>query len=135
MTDVLQAVTIAPDVDPDTEWWWTELADGRVMIPHCRACDRHFFPPIPGCPHCGSADIDASRTTGEGTVYSWIVVHHALDELFVGHTPYTVVAVQLDAEGVRLFGRIADGHVDENTKVRAVPYVVDGVTLLGFERI
>ncbi|MEV6654392.1 zinc ribbon domain-containing protein [Streptomyces sp. NPDC051219] len=134
MSQPLQEVTVAPDFDPDTAWWWEALEAGELRIPHCRACERHFFPPIPACAHCGSTDIDSSVSTGEGRVYSWIVAHHPLDETFKGHTPYTVVAVELEAEGVRLFGRIENGPLDEDTRARAYVYKVSGSTLLGFER-
>lgn len=129
-----QHVTVPPEADPDTQWWWEALNQGELLLPHCSACDGYFFPPMPACPNCGSDSIDRRRSAGEGTVYSWVVVHLAQDPAFRGETPYTVVAVHL-AEGVRLFGRIAAGSLQDGLRVRGVPYRVGETTLLGFERI
>ncbi|MGH8920847.1 MAG: Zn-ribbon domain-containing OB-fold protein [Actinomycetes bacterium] len=131
--DGLQQVTLAPQTDPDTGWWWEALAAGSLLLPRCRSCELHFFPPMPSCPRCGGIDIDHREASGVGTVSSWVVVHHATDPLFVGETPYTIVAVHL-AEGPRLFGRIANGPLADGMAVRAVPYTVDDITLLGFVR-
>lgn len=129
----LQRATVPVDADPDTNGWWQALAEGVLLIPHCLHCDRHFFPPTPSCPHCGSAAVEQLVSDGRATIYSWIVVHQALDPLFTDHTPYTVAAVHL-TEGARLFGRIANGPLHDGMSVRAATYTVDGVTLLGFER-
>ncbi|HVW32291.1 MAG TPA: OB-fold domain-containing protein, partial [Acidimicrobiia bacterium] len=96
---------IPPDIDADSAWWWEALDRGRLLLPRCPACERCFFPPLPACPHCGSARITAIPAGGRGAVYSWVVVHIALDPAFAGDIPYTVVAVDLD-EGVRVFGRL-----------------------------
>ena len=129
-----QHVTVPPETDPDTQWWWDALARGELLVPRCASCGWHFFPPMSACPRCGSTTIDRPVSAGTGLVYSWIVIHHALDPAFAAETPYTIVAVHLD-EGVRMFGRIADGPLHDEMAVRAVPYTVGDTTLLGFERI
>ena len=129
-----QHATVAPDTDADTQWWWDALGRGDLFVPHCTSCDRSFFPPMPACPHCGSTEVGRRRSAGLGRVYSWITVHLAQDPAFLDETPYTVVAVHLE-EGARLFGRIADGPLEDAMPVRAVPYTVDGTVLLGFERV
>jgi hypothetical protein len=129
-----QHVTVPPEADPDTTWWWEALGRGELLLPHCSACDGYFFPPMPACPHCGSTVTDRRRSAGEGTIYSWVVVHLAQDPAFRDETPYTVVAVHL-TEGARVFGRISNGPLADGMRVRAVPYAVGETTLLGFERI
>ena len=126
--------TVPPEADPDTQWWWDALGQDQLLLPHCSACDGHFFPPMPACPHCGSTRIGRRPCSGEGAIYSWIVVHLAQDPVFREEAPYTIAAVHL-AEGPRLFGRIADGPLADGMRVRAVPYRVGQTTLLGFERV
>lgn len=134
MTELpLQSVTVPPEVDEDTRPWWDSLAEGRLWIPRCEDCSARFFPPLPRCPRCAGTRIAQVDSKGVGVLYSWIVVHVALDPAFADETPYTVAAVTL-AEGVRLFGRIAAGELRADLPVQAVIYQVDGVTLLGFER-
>lgn len=129
----LQKATVPPETDTDTAWWWTALEGGTLLIPHCPTCGRDFFPPMPSCPHCGGIGTARREHDGRGSVYSWIVVHHAFDPAFAEETPYTVIAVQLTG-GARLFGRITNGPIAAGTPVRAVPYRVGTTTLLGFER-
>ena len=128
-----QHAVVVPDEDLDTAWFWDGLRAGTVLIPRCRPQGHHFFPPSPGCPECGSGDIDRVPVTGRGVVYSWVVVHRALDPAYVADVPYTVVAVTLE-EGPRVFGRIENGPLSCGDPVIATIYDVDGVTLLGFER-
>jgi uncharacterized OB-fold protein len=133
MTMTFQNAVIAPDEDPDTAWWWDELRQGRLLMPRCEDAGHVFFPPSPACPHCGSSRVGRVEVSGRGRVYSWIVVHRALDPAYAGDVPYTVVTVTLD-EGARVFGRIANGALEAGLPVQAVIYNVDGITLLGFER-
>jgi uncharacterized OB-fold protein len=128
-----QNATVPPEEDPDTTSWWATLRAGTLVVPRCQPAGHFFFPPSPGCPTCGSADVDLVPASGNGRVYSWIVVHWALDPAYVTDTPYTVVTVDLD-EGARVFGRIANGPLEAGQPVTARIYEVDGVTLLGFER-
>jgi hypothetical protein len=43
-------------------------------------------------------------------VYSWVVVHIALDPAFAGEVPYAIVTVDLE-EGPRVFARF-DGPIE-----------------------
>jgi uncharacterized protein len=106
--------------DPESQGWWDALAEGRLMLPRCRRCERFHFPPMPACPHCGAGDHDEVASTGAGAVYSWIVVHRSLDPAFADQVPYTIVTVDLD-DGVRMFGRLCgNGGVRAGDRVRLV---------------
>ncbi len=133
-TQTLQRTLVEPEPDLDTQWWWDALAAGRLELPRCRACGRTFFPPQPSCPHCGSGDWERVRASGRGQVYSWVVIHTALDPRFAGEVPYAILAVELE-EGVRLFGRWKGtaGEIDAGQGVRAYIYRVGDTPLLGFE--
>lgn len=74
--------------------------------------------------------VDAS---GQGTVYSWVTVHRALDPAFADDVPYTIVAIDL-VEGPRMFGRFCGdvGLVVAGLDVLARVYEVQGQRLVGF---
>jgi uncharacterized protein len=93
-----------PVPDPDDGIFWSQLP-GRLMVPGCDDCGYAWMPPIPSCPRCGSVRVQARDRDGHGTVYSWVVVHHALDPAFAADVPYTVVTVELQC-GARLNGRL-----------------------------
>lgn len=88
----------------DDEFFWSQLPD-RLMLPVCGDCDHVWMPPTPACPQCGSVRVQSSEQAGRGAVYSWVVVHRALDPAFTGDVPYTVVTVELES-GARLTGRM-----------------------------
>ncbi|HZQ78512.1 MAG TPA: OB-fold domain-containing protein [Acidimicrobiia bacterium] len=123
---------IAPDVDADSGWWWEALSAGRLLLPRCDACAAWFFPPMATCPRCAGTAVRGVEAGGRGTVYSWVVVHVALDPSFAGDVPYTVVAVDLD-EGPRLFGRLlGDRRPAAGAPVQAIVEVIGGTAVLGF---
>ena len=90
-----------PLVDSESEPFWTAARAGRLLIMHCRACDRPYFYPRRYCPRCWSDDTEWREASGRGTVYSYSVVHQNPAPPFRDWTPYAVVLVDLD-EGVRM---------------------------------
>lgn len=97
---------IAVEADAASEPFWEGLRTGRLLVPEC-ANGHRFFPPMPGCPICGTPEVDLARASGRGRVYSWATVHIALAPEFARDAPYTVVAVDLE-EGGRLMGRLLE---------------------------
>lgn len=145
---IAQRGFIAPAPDETSRAWWDGLAAGRIVVPRCRACGRRWFPPGPACPACGARDFEHVEAPPEGTVYSWIVVHRALDPAFAGDEPYAIATVDLDG-GPRVLGRLAlDGEDEDDAesegdgaapaigaRVEAVFYSVEGRPLLGFRPV
>jgi len=138
MTTATETPFLAPSPSPDSEFFWQGLRDRKLLVPHCTSCDRHFFPPMPGCPYCSAnADqIEHVEAGGEGTVYSWIVPHYAFDPIFAKEVPYTILTVNLD-EGARIVGRFK-GEADDvkaDMRVRAAYEDRGSFTLLYFEPV
>jgi uncharacterized OB-fold protein len=68
---------------------------------------------MPGCPHCGSAEVAWVRVAGIGRVFSYTVIHHASVPALQEHLPYNVVLVEFDdAPGVRLITNLVDSSHD-----------------------
>ncbi|HZV48499.1 MAG TPA: Zn-ribbon domain-containing OB-fold protein [Candidatus Dormibacteraeota bacterium] len=125
---------IAPELDEDSRAWWEALAEHRLLLPRCRDCERTWFPPTPGCPHCGGTSVELVESSGRGRVYSWVVVNRALAPAFTADVPYTILAVDLE-EGARMFGRLVGGRGEAlaaGAEVRAEFYEVEGRVLVGF---
>jgi uncharacterized protein len=122
-----------PGLDPDSMPFWTALADGRLLLPHCERCQRSFFPPMPSCPRCGSIAIELRVSMGEGQIYSWVTVHMALDPQFADEVPYSVVAVDL-ADGGRMLGRFLGDRSEliARQHVRLTTYTARNLSLPGF---
>jgi uncharacterized OB-fold protein len=110
-----------PVADDESRFYWDGLRAHRVLVEQCAACGRHRFPPMPACPHCGTPGGDIVELDGRGTVYSWIVVHRAFNEVFAPEVPYTIAVVEL-APGCRTVAR-TEGGVTAGTAVE--PFFVD----------
>jgi len=90
-----------PEINDLNAPFWNGLAAGEVRLQRCAACGAHQYPPESFCYACGSSDLAWVQVAGEGTVYSFIVVHQEYHEAFREFLPYTVAIVQMD-EGPRM---------------------------------
>ncbi|QDQ16432.1 hypothetical protein FH965_19270 [Streptomyces spectabilis] len=97
-----------PVVNRDNAGFWEGVSRHRLLIQRCGGCGTLRFPWLPGCGACGSPEWDTVEASGEGTVYSYVVMHHPSFPAFTasgGAGPYAVVLVEL-AEGVRIISNV-----------------------------
>ncbi|MET9910433.1 bifunctional MaoC family dehydratase N-terminal/OB-fold nucleic acid binding domain-containing protein [Streptomyces sp. NPDC006476] len=92
-----------PVVNRDNAGFWEGVERHRLLIQRCTACGTLRFPWLPGCNACGGPDWDTVEASGEGTVYSYVVMHHPPFPAF--DPPYAVALIEL-AEGVRLISNV-----------------------------
>ncbi len=90
-----------PEITGLTQPFWGGLAQGEVRLQKCAACGTHQYPAESFCYACGAQAMSWVKVSGEGTVYSFIVVHQVYHKLFKAFMPYTVAIVQMD-EGPRM---------------------------------
>lgn len=112
-------------MDLDSAPFHEAVAQHRLTLQRCDACDRHRFPPMPTCPWCAADTFTWSKASGRGRVYSWVTVHRALSPDRVDDVPYTIATVTLD-EGCRMFGRLVD-HAPVSADDPVVAVFVDHV--------
>lgn len=106
--------------------FWEGVEQHRLLIQRCTSCATLRFPWLPGCAHCGGPDWDTLEASGEGTVHSYVVVHHPPFPAF--DPPYAVVLVEL-AEGVRMISNVVGTPYDRvriGMPVRLVFRTYDG---------
>ena len=85
----------------DSEWrehFKLARTNHRLMLRACKACGLMRYPPSHGCPWCMSLDWAWKPVSGGGHIYSYEVVHHAIQPGFKEWTPYAVVLVELDEQ-------------------------------------
>lgn len=82
---------------------WDGAREGVLRVQRCRACHAHVFIPQPLCSACSSPELEWVTSRGEGSVYSFTVVHRAPHPSFA--TPYVVAIVALD-EGFEMLAGI-----------------------------
>ncbi|MFJ9415090.1 bifunctional MaoC family dehydratase N-terminal/OB-fold nucleic acid binding domain-containing protein [Streptomyces sp. NPDC101227] len=120
-----QAKRPRPVINRDNAGFWEGVGAHRLLIQRCVGCATLRFPWLPGCNACGSREWDTVEASGEGTVYSYVVMHHPSFPGFAlpdqagdisgqaGEAgPYAVALVEL-AEGVRMVSNVAGVPYDK----------------------
>jgi uncharacterized OB-fold protein len=96
-----------PARDGDNAAFLDAWGEGRLLIQHCRDCQRTFFYSRPFCPHCWSPHLEAVESMGRGTVVSFSLVRRPNDPAFNDEVPIVLAEVEV-TEGALLIGRIID---------------------------
>ncbi|MBZ9645708.1 bifunctional MaoC family dehydratase N-terminal/OB-fold nucleic acid binding domain-containing protein [Streptomyces sp. PSKA30] len=92
-----------PVVNRDNAGFWAGVERHELLIQRCTDCRTLRFPWLPGCNTCGCLDWDTVRAGGDGTVHSYVVMHHPPFPAF--DPPYAVGLIEL-AEGVRIVSNV-----------------------------
>ena len=92
---------VLPEITELNAPFWQGLALGEVRLQKCGQCDAFQYPAETFCYECGAEGMSWVAVSGEGTVYSFTVVHQLYNKAFKPFLPYTVAIVQMD-EGPRL---------------------------------
>lgn len=96
-----------PPIDATTRPYWEAATRGELLLKRCADCGRTHFYPRTICPHCLSDRVDWVRASGQGTIYSFTVVHRAPDPSLADRVPYVVALVELE-EGPRMMSNVVD---------------------------
>jgi uncharacterized OB-fold protein len=100
----------APDTNPETEPFWSATAEGRLLLAVCDDCGTVIWYPRLFCPACASQSVSWTEASGDGTVFTFTVVHRSMGR-FHDSAPYVVAYVEL-AEGPRVMTNIIDCEPD-----------------------
>ena len=98
-----------PAISALTRPFWDAAAQGRLMLPKCKACGRHFFRPEVACTHCFATDWQWVEASGRGSLYSYSVLHKAPAPGF--KVPLVLAVVELD-EGPCMFSNLVGVEMD-----------------------
>ncbi|MGC5398100.1 bifunctional MaoC family dehydratase N-terminal/OB-fold nucleic acid binding domain-containing protein [Streptomyces sp. DT20] len=104
-----------PVINRDNAGFWQGISAHQLLIQRCGACETLRFPWLPGCNACGSSEWETVEASGEGTVFSYVVMHHPPFPAFStsGEAgPYAVALVEL-AEGVRMISNVVGVPYDK----------------------
>lgn len=102
-----------PIVDVQSEPFWSACKEGRLLIQKCTDCSTPRFPPTHFCANCQSSAYEWIEASGQGKVFSWIIVNHPVpSDVWGDAVPYAVGLIEL-AEGVRMLSNIVECEHDE----------------------
>lgn len=114
----MESDLLLPDVDgEDGAPFWAGTARGQLLVQACDGCGRWRFPPRPMCPRCRSLVARWERTSGAGTIWSFVASHPPLLPAYAELAPYNVIVVALDEDPtIRMVGNLLaspDGAINE----------------------
>ncbi|MDG2334099.1 MAG: OB-fold domain-containing protein [Myxococcota bacterium] len=116
---------LKPALGHDNAWWWDCVEKDELAIQRCSSCHALRHPPRPMCGECQASDWDFVFSTGQGTIYSFVVIRHPE---VPGYTYPLVVAVVELEEGTRFVGNVLDidpAEVEVGMSVQASIELVD----------
>ena len=116
--------SVLPVPDAESRAWWRYAKHRELRVQRCTACGHVRFPPAVMCPECQSLEFDWPLLSGHGTVYSWVVVHHAILPAFHDELPYVVLMVEpIEHPGIRFVGNLKEAgpsHITIGMPVEAL---------------
>jgi uncharacterized protein len=92
---------LQPRLTDDNRPYWEAARNGQLKVPHCRACDRKYFPISPRCPECLSDDIDFVSVQPKASIASWVRYQKKYYPWTEEVMPYVVALLDV-VPGVRL---------------------------------
>lgn len=108
MTEIKKPI---PVPDSESKPFWDGCNEEKLLIQHCKDCDKHIFYPRAVCPHCMSDQIEWVEASGKGKVYSYTIARRGAGPAFADDAPYVVALIDLD-EGVRMMSNIVNCDVE-----------------------
>lgn len=119
--------------------YWRGLDEGRLLVQVCSACSLPRHPPRVLCPGCLSPEAEWVDAPHEGSLYTWVVVHHSALAHFRDSLPYAAGLIELTLTGgtIKMAGQILGGAPGSLTVGQQVTLALrrgpDGATLACWE--
>jgi uncharacterized OB-fold protein len=89
----LSAPRKLPALEPETAFFWTAGAEGKLKIQRCGECGRYQHPPLSLCPACQSDQVAPAPVSGRGKITSYTINYQQwLPDLDV---PFVFAVVEL----------------------------------------
>lgn len=100
----MSEVPVPDREDPLFAPFWDGTDRGELRVQRCPSCGLHRWPPRPMCRRCHALGAEWVSVEPVGTLYSWVGVRRQTVRGLP--TPYDVGLVELDAQPVRMLGRL-----------------------------
>lgn len=85
-----------PNIDETNAEFWRAARQERFLLYYCTRCGTYYYPAT-DCTVCDDVEPEMRwvEVSGEGTLYTWIVMHRKYHDGFEEEVPYNVSLVQL----------------------------------------
>jgi len=116
-----------PSPSPWSSPFWEGCRRHELLIQHCRDCGANIFYPKLFCSSCLSPNLEWTKSSGRGKVYTFTTVYAYGPTQFVDDVPYVIAVIKLD-EGVQLMSNVVDIEPERVRCDMEVEVVFDDVT-------
>lgn len=110
-----------------TKPYWDGAKRHELMMQRCKQASHTFFYPREVCPVCLSSDLEWTKMSGKGRLYSFTVIHQPANRGFLEDVPYTFAMIQLD-EGPKMVSNLVGIKPEDAEIDMRVEAVFDDVT-------
>src|SRR4051794_11819160 len=105
MTETISRPVPVPSTQ--TQPFWDGCAQEKLLLQQCTKCRALWHPPGPICPNCLSTEYEWTPASGNGTVYTYSIVHQAFRRVWEPLVPYVLAVIEL-AEGPRMISNVVE---------------------------
>ena len=124
-------MVITPDAV--TQPYWDACRRPELRLQRCSDCRTFLHFPGLLCWRCGGARLDWEKVSGNGRIYSFVVVHHATIPEFKPRVPYVVAWIELDdSPAVRVLSDLVECDASKVRIDDRVEVVFDDASVPGF---
>ena len=96
-----------PVPDADSKPFWDACKQHELRIQQCSDCHTYRWQPGPICYNCNSWNYEWTLMSGNGTVYSWIIIQQPIIPTF--DVPYVGALIALaEQDNCRLLSNIVE---------------------------
>jgi uncharacterized protein len=94
-----------PEVTPELRPFFDASRNRQLVVQKCANCGVLRFPPRRICSNCLSRESSWVPVSGEGEVYSFIIMHRVYHPAFANQVPYAVATIKLK-EGAQMLSNV-----------------------------
>ena len=87
-----------PVADDLSQPFWEAAKQRRLVVQRCRECGYFNHPPRSACDACQSQQLQFEPVSGQGTIYSFTVMHQPNVAGFENQIPYINILVELEEQ-------------------------------------
>jgi len=128
----------APPRNSLSDPYWAGAEAGRLVIPHCLATGRPFWPPSPSSPFVTAGAVEWRAVAPEGEAITIVTYRRIFQQTLAHHSPYAIALVELAGQ-VRLQAHVsapdAEGapRAGDRVRLRFIPLAEGEVPVLHAE--
>ncbi|MBI3797546.1 MAG: OB-fold domain-containing protein [Deltaproteobacteria bacterium] len=87
-----------PAADELSQPFWDAAKQHQLVAQRCQECGYFNHPPRPACDACQSQQLQFEPVSGQGTIYSFTVMHQPNIAGFEDQIPYVNIFIELDEQ-------------------------------------